>query len=155
MTEPGVLLTQLRQARLQAGLSLADLATELGVDRVWLAAALRGQHPFPAAVAAALLRRFDLSESGAGALTAVPFRGSFGTLPPSDPTIYRLYEVLQVYGPALKDLIHEEFGDGIMSAINFRLELEREPHPDGDRVRIAMTGKFLPYHWAAAPADPS
>ncbi len=66
---------------------------------------------------------------------------------PTDPTIYRFYEILQVYGPALKALIHEEFGDGIMSAIAFNMDLEREEHEQGDRVRITMSGKFLQYAW--------
>jgi cyanate lyase len=66
---------------------------------------------------------------------------------PADPTIYRFYEVLQVYGPTIKELIHEEFGDGIMSAINFRLDVRRAPDPAGDRVVVTLDGKFLPYQW--------
>jgi cyanate lyase len=69
---------------------------------------------------------------------------------PTDPTIYRLYEVLQVYGGAIRELIHEEFGDGIMSAINFRIDIARKPHPAGDRV-VTLDGKFLPYDWTSAP----
>ena len=69
---------------------------------------------------------------------------------PTDPTIYRLYEALQVYGPALKELIHEKFGDGIMSAINFSIDIEKKPHPGGDRVVITLDGKFLSYEWNAA-----
>lgn len=143
------LLSQLAAARQARHLTLAELAAQTGTDRVWLAAALDGQHPMPLALAQTLLRTLGLDPAHAPALTAVPMRGAFQTLPPIDPTLYRLYEVLQVYGPALKTLIHKEFGDGIMSAINFRLELHREPHPDGDRVVITMAGKFLPYHWAA------
>ncbi|WP_288404378.1 cyanase [uncultured Deinococcus sp.] len=142
------LLAQIGAARQERGLTLTDLGAQLGADRVWLGAALQGQHPMPAPMAASLLGLLGLPESGAPVLTAFVSRGSFETLPPTDPTIYRLYEVLQVYGPTLKTLIHEEFGDGIMSAINFRLELGREAHPDGDRVTIKMAGKFLPYHWA-------
>ena len=74
-------------------------------------------------------------------------RGSFDQLPPTDPTIYRFYEALQVYGPALKALVHEDFGDGIMSAINFNMAIDRVEHPDGDRVRVTLEGKFLPYNW--------
>ena len=77
----------------------------------------------------------------------IPTRGSFGALPPADPTIYRLYEVLQVYGPALKALIHEDCGDGIMSAITFNVALERRETQAGPRVRIVLDGKFLPYQW--------
>jgi cyanase len=86
-----------------------------------------------------------LSEEAIAILQEIPMRGSFATLPPTDPTIHRLYEVLRVYGPALKALIHEDFGDGIMSAINFNLALERgEPGP---RVQITMNDKWLPYQW--------
>jgi hypothetical protein len=81
------------------------------------------------------------------ALQLQPSRGALETPVPTDPTIYRFYEVLQVYGPTIKELIHEEFGDGIMSAINFRLDVQREPAPDGDRVVVVLDGKFLPYQW--------
>jgi cyanate lyase len=74
-------------------------------------------------------------------------RGSFGQLPPTDPTIYRFYEALQVYGPAIRALIHEDFGDGIMSAINFNMAVERVAHADGDRVRVTLEGKFLLSNW--------
>jgi cyanate lyase len=78
-------------------------------------------------------------------------RGGLPTHPaggvPTDPTIYRFYEAIQVYGGAIKELIHEQFGDGIMSAINFRLDVQREPAPDGDRVVVVLDGKFLPYQW--------
>jgi cyanate lyase len=74
-------------------------------------------------------------------------RGALDHEVPADPTIYRIHEVTQVYGPTIKALIHEEFGDGIMSAINFRLDLEREEDPEGDRVKITYSGKFLPYQW--------
>ena len=80
-------------------------------------------------------------------LQQIPTRGALDGPVPVDPTIYRLYEVILVYGPALKALIHEEFGDGIMSAINFRADIERVPDPAGDRVRITLDGKFLPYQW--------
>ena len=80
-------------------------------------------------------------------LAEIPTRGSYETLPPANPTVYRLYEVLQVYGPALKALIHEDFGDGIMSAITFNLAVERRESDAGPRVRITLDGKFLPYQW--------
>jgi len=83
----------------------------------------------------------------ATALQEIPSRGAHDGAVPVDPTVYRLYEIVQVYGPALKALIHEEFGDGIMSAINFKVDLERVPDPGGDRVRITLDGKFLPYQW--------
>ena len=78
-------------------------------------------------------------------LTEIPIRGSLGAAVPTDPTIYRFYEIVQVYGTTLKALIHEEFGDGIMSAIDFDLDLSRQSDPNGDRVKIVMTGKFLKY----------
>jgi cyanate lyase len=91
-----------------------------------------------------------LDESVVPVLAAVPMRGRLPTAVPTDPTIYRLYEALSVYGPALKEVIHEQFGDGIMSAINFSIDLQRKPHPGGDRVVITFDGKFLPYEWNAA-----
>jgi cyanate lyase len=95
-----------------------------------------------AAMAAALL---DLSAAEAKLLTVPPYRGSLPEFPPTDPLIYRFYELVQVYGTTWKELIQEEFGDGIMSAIDFNMTIEREPDPKGDRVKIGMSGKFLPY----------
>ena len=89
----------------------------------------------------------DLGEDVQQALQLQPTRGALDTPVPTDPTIYRFYEVLQVYGPTIKELIHEQFGDGIMSAINFRLDVRREPDPAGDRVVVVLDGKFLPYQW--------
>jgi len=89
----------------------------------------------------------DLPEGAVVALEQIPTRGGLDAAVSVDPTIYRLYELIQVYGPALKALIHEDFGDGIMSAINFRADIERVPDPAGDRVRIVFDGKFLPYQW--------
>jgi cyanate lyase len=129
-------------------LTFTQLAEQLGKPKVWLTAALLGQHPFQPEDAARVGELLGLDDEQVVVLTEVPTRGSFSpTAPPTDPTMYRLYEVLQVYGPALKQLIHEEFGDGIMSAINFNLDLERRAHPGGDRVRITLDGKFLPYAW--------
>ncbi len=89
----------------------------------------------------------ELGEDVQLALQQQPTRGALDTAVPVDPTIYRFYEVLQVYGPTIKELIHEEFGDGIMSAINFRLDVRREHDPAGDRVVVVLDGKFLPYQW--------
>jgi cyanate lyase len=86
-------------------------------------------------------------------LAAPPLRGGLPTFPaggPTDPTIYRFYEALQVYGGALKEVIHEQFGDGIMSAINFSIDLQKKSHPSGDRVVVTFDGKFLPYQWTSA-----
>jgi len=135
------------QAKLRKGVSFAALADEVGADRVWLTAALLGQHPLSEEQARSVRSALDLPEEAAAVLQEVPTRGSFTTLPPTDPTIYRLYEVLQVYGPAIKALIHEDFGDGIMSAISFNLAVGREESADGPRVQITLNGKFLPYKW--------
>jgi cyanate lyase len=136
-----------RDAMQQERIMYGELARELGRPPLWIAAALMGQHPFKAEEAATLVEKLDLPAEAAAALEAIPSRGALEDAVPTDPTIYRLYEVVQVYGPAMKALIHEEFGDGIMSAINFSSTVERVEHEDGDRVRITMEGKFLPYQW--------
>jgi cyanate lyase len=138
---------QILAAKRSKGLSFTQIAEDLGADRVWLTAALYGQHPLTVDQAARLIDLLDLPQEAANVLAEVPTRGSFASLPPTDPTIYRLYEVLQVYGPALKALIHEDFGDGIMSAITFNVGLERRESDAGPRVRITFDGKFLPYQW--------
>jgi cyanate lyase len=141
----------MQEARRVRRLSFTQLASELGQPPVWLTAALLGQHPINPGLAQKVLHLLQIPEAQHAELIAVlkdaPMRGSFETWPPTDPTVYRLYEVLQVYGPALKELLHEEFGDGIMSAINFQLDVQRQPHPGGDRVVITLNGKFLPYAW--------
>ena len=131
----------------ERGLTFAELAERLELPVVWFAAAVLGQHPFPPDKATLLVEDLGLDAGVIAALVLVPTRGALEEPVPVDPTIYRLYEVIQVYGPALKALINEEFGDGIMSAINFKLDLERVPDPGGDRVRITLDGKFLPYQW--------
>jgi cyanate lyase len=138
---------QILAAKRRQGLSFTQIAERVGADRVWLTAALHGQHPLSGEQAAAVSELLELPEEAGAVLQEIPTRGSFEALPPADPTIYRLYEVLQVYGPALKALIHEDFGDGIMSAITFNMALERRETDAGPRVRITLDGKFLPYHW--------
>ena len=136
------------EARRRKELSYGDIAESLGTDRVWTTAALLGQHPFPSELSERVVELLDLPEDAAAVLAEIPTRGSLETIPPADPTLYRLYEVLEVYGPALKALIHEDFGDGIMSAISFNVALERDDVADeGPRVRITLDGKFLPYAW--------
>jgi cyanate lyase len=98
----------------------------------------------PKKAAAEAASALDIAEAE-DFLTQIPMRGSLGQAVPTDPVIYRFYEIVQVYGTTLKALIEEEFGDGIMSAIDFDLDLSRQPDPHGDRVRIVMTGKFLKY----------
>ena len=127
------------------GLKWADVAREVGLSKEWVTAACLGQMTLDAGQAAVIARLFDLSEAEARWLQVVPYKGSLPTAVPTDPLIYRIHELVSVYGTTFKELIHEEFGDGIMSAIDFRMDLQREPDPKGDRVSITMSGKFLPY----------
>jgi cyanate lyase len=141
---------QIIAARLAKGLTWQQLADTIGKPVVWTTAALLGQHPIPSEQGHKLVELLGLDASVVPVLAAVPMRGGLPTAVPTDPTIYRFYEVLQVYGGAVKELIHEEFGDGIMSAINFSLNIEKKSNPAGDRVVVTLDGKFLPYDWTAA-----
>src|SRR5712675_1854675 len=141
---------QIIAARLAKGLTWQQLADAIGKPVVWTTAALLGQHPIPPEQARTLVDNLGLDTSVVPVLAAVPMRGGLPTAVPPDPTIYRFYEVLQVYGGAIKELIHEEFGDGIMSAINFSVNVEKKSNQAGDRVVVTFDGKFLPYDWAAA-----
>ncbi len=133
-------------ARIRRGLTWAAIAEEIGAPPVWTTAALLGQHPMTQAQAEQVCALLGLDETVAESLRLQPTRGSD---PPvsADPTVYRFVEALSVYGPALKELLHEEFGDGIMSAINFKVDLTRRPDPEGDRVVVTFDGKFLDYRW--------
>lgn len=133
--------------RIRKNVGWRDIADSIGQPVAWTIAALYGQHPMSKQDAAAVGALLDLDDAVIESLQTQPFRGTFDTPVPSDPTIYRFYEALNVYGPAIKELIHEEFGDGIMSAINFALTVERRPDPDGDRVVVTFDGKFLDYRW--------
>ncbi|XRQ10524.1 cyanase [Actinomadura welshii] len=133
-------------ARTRLGVAWADIAEEIGAPVVWTTAALLGQHPMTAEQAEKVCRMLSLDEAVAESLRRQPARGADPAIM-ADPTIYRFAEALSVYGPALKELIHEQFGDGIMSAINFRVELSRRPDPEGDRVVVTFDGKFLDYRW--------
>jgi cyanate lyase len=144
------LTAEIVAARLAKQLTWQQLADAIDKPVVWTIAALLGQHPIPADSGKVLVDMLGLDESAIPVLAAVPMRGGLPTAVPTDPTIYRFYEVLQVYGGAIKELIHEEFGDGIMSAINFSIDVARKPHPAGDRVVVTLDGKFLPYDWTAA-----
>jgi cyanate lyase len=132
-------------AKIEQGLTWSGIAAELGASKEWATAACLGQMTMTAEQAETAVALFGLPAEAAAILRTEPHRGSLDSAIPSDPTIYRFYELVNVYGTTLKELIHEEFGDGIMSAIDFRMNLEREPDPAGDRVRITMSGKFLPY----------
>ncbi|NYH79549.1 cyanate lyase [Actinopolyspora biskrensis] len=136
-----------REARRRKGSGYTDLAERLGVDRAWLTAALLGQHPLDARQAEQLRELLEFPEEVVPVLAEIPHRGSLESVPPTDPTIYRIYEALQVYGTTIKELINEDFGDGIMSAITFNLDVQRQETEEGPRVRIVLDGKFLPYKW--------
>ena len=130
-----------------SGVKWADIAKAVGQSKEWTTAALMGQISLTKeqALAAgnALGLNFDPEELAI--LTTVPYRGSIPTAVPTDPLIFRLYEGVNVYWSTMKALIEEEFGDGIMSAIDFTMDITREENPAGDRVKVEMTGKFLPY----------
>ena len=131
-------------AKKQKGLSFADLEKIVGRDEVWIAALFYRQASASQEEATKLVTALDLGSDVAEALTEFPTKG-LGPVVPTDPLIYRFYEIMQVYGMPLKAVIHEKFGDGIMSAIDFTLDVDKEQDPKGDRVRITMSGKFLPY----------
>ena len=136
-----------RAAKARLKVTWAQLAEAIDRPLALTTAALLGQHPMTADQADAAVALLDLGDDVREALQLQPTRGALDAPVPTDPTIYRFYEVLQVYGPTIKELIHEEFGDGIMSAINFRLDVARVPDPAGDRVVVTLDGKFLPYQW--------
>jgi cyanate lyase len=135
---------QLFTAKKEKGLSFADLEKVLGRDEVWIAALFYRQATASAEEAKKLAEALDLGPALVEPLTECPTKG-LGPVVPTDPLVYRFYEIMQVYGMPLKAVIHEKFGDGIMSAIDFTLEVEKEADPKGDRVRVVMSGKFLPY----------
>jgi cyanate lyase len=131
--------------KLEKGLRWEELADAIGQSKEWSTAACLGQMAMSAEEAGRLTQLLDLPAEAITILQVPPYRGSFEPAIPTDPLIYRFYELVSVYGTTLKALIGEEFGDGIMSAIDFSMNLEREPHAAGDRVKIVMSGKFLPY----------
>ncbi len=133
-------------ARIRQGLKWSEIAERIDAPLVWTVAALLGQHSVPAEKAAVVVEVLGLGEGVAESLTRQPTRIADDAVA-TDPTIYRFHEALAVYGPALKELIHEEFGDGIMSAINFKVDVARRADPDGDRVVVTFDGKFLDYRW--------
>ena len=126
-------------------LSWTRLGEIAGQSPVWTCAACLGQMAGPADAAARRGDALGLTAVEVALLEQIPYRGSLPAGPPTDPLIYRFHELVQVYGTTWKELIGEEFGDGIMSAIDFTMSVEREADPAGDRVRISMSGKFLPY----------
>jgi cyanate lyase len=133
------------EAKVTKGLKWEDVAKQVGLSKEWVTAGCLGQMTFDAKQAHVLAEVFGLPAEAEKWLCQVPLRGSLPTTVPTDPLIYRFYELVSVYGTTFKALIHEEFGDGIMSAIDFRMDMKREAHANGDRVNISMSGKFLPY----------
>jgi len=127
-------------------LTRKQLAAHIGTaSPILTTAALLGQMPLSPTEAENAAEILGLDDQERDLLTEIPYRGSLAQVPPADPLIYRFYELIQVYGTTWKALIQEEFGDGIMSAIDFDMQLERQPDPKGDRVKVTMSGKFLPY----------
>ncbi len=124
-----------------------------GMSPVMITGAILGNHKMTKPQAAAAAKLFGLSPAEQTMLNEVPMRGEGMQMPPSDPLIYRFYELVLVNGPAWKELIQEEFGDGIMSAIDFDMVMERLADPKGDRVKISMSGKFLPFKYYGATGN--
>jgi cyanate lyase len=135
----------LMAAKKASGLSFAQLGEAIGRDEVWVASLLYRQATASPEEAARLGELLELEPGVVEAIQEFPTKGSLDPVIPTDPLIYRFYEIMQVYGMPLKDVIQEKFGDGIMSAIDFTLEVDKEANPAGDRVKITMCGKFLPY----------
>ena len=131
--------------KVQKGIKWADVARKVGESKEWVTAACLGQMTLTAQQAEKVGKIFGLPQQAIRLLQVVPYKGSLPTAIPTDPLIYRWYELVNVYGTTIKELIHEEFGDGIMSAIDFKMGITREPDPRGDRVNVTLSGKFLPY----------
>ncbi len=131
--------------KMKSGIKWPEIAKKVGQSKEWTAAACLGQMQMTKKQAEAVGKLFDLPEEAVLLLQQAPYKGSLPTAVPTDPLIYRFYELVNVYGSTFKALIHEEFGDGIMSAIDFDLDLTRQPHEKGDRVKIVMSGKYLQY----------
>jgi cyanate lyase len=133
------------KAKKEKGLSWDQIASEVGAHKVWVTSVLLGQNSMDAESAAKVKALLDLDDEVAATLQVFPTKGSLGAAVPVDPLLYRFHEITQVYGTTFKEIIHEMFGDGIMSAIDFEVEIKRKPDPKGDRVVITFDGKFLPY----------
>lgn len=132
-------------AKKEKGLTFADLEAKLGYDEVWIASVIYRQASASEEEAAKIVEALGMGSEFAEYLTECPMKGGLDPLVPTDPPIYRFYEIMQVYGVPVKAVVHEKFGDGIMSAIDFSIDVEKEEDPKGDRVKVIMCGKFLPY----------
>ena len=135
----------LMAAKKAKGMSFADLESAMGLDEVWIASLFYGQATASKEEAEKLAELLSLDPAITAALQEFPTKGSLEPVIPTDPLIYRFYEIMQVYGMPMKDVIQEKFGDGIMSAIDFTLNIDKVEDPAGDRVKVTMCGKFLPY----------
>jgi cyanate lyase len=137
----------LLKAKEDKKLTFAAIGKEIGRSEVWVSALFYGQARATAAEAGKIVTRLGLGRNRKEVmsfLVAFPDKG-LGPVVPTDPLIYRLYEIMQVYGYPFKAIVHEKFGDGIMSAIDFTMDVEKEKDPKGDRIKVTMSGKFLPY----------
>ena len=132
-------------AKVLKSIKLKDVAEKIGLSKEWVTSACLGQMAFNKQQAEIIGEIFGLTDEAVAWLQIVPYKGSLEKSVPTDPLIYRWYEVVSVYGTTIKELIHEEFGDGIMSAIDFSMDIQRENNPNGDRVNVILSGKFLPY----------
>lgn len=132
-------------AKVSKGISWQSVSDALNLSKEWSTAACLGQMAMTKQQAEIVGDIFSLSDEAIAWLQIVPYKGSLPTSVPTDPLIYRWYEVVNVYGTTIKELIHEEFGDGIMSAIDFSMDIQREENSNGDRVNVVLSGKFLPY----------
>jgi cyanate lyase len=145
------LTEKILDAKREKGLSWKDIVGAIGgISEILVVGALLGQMRLPESLAAKVAALFGLSPTEQSMLSEVPMRGQNSPMPPTDPLLYRFYELVMVNGPAWKELIQEEFGDGIMSAIDFDMTIDRLPDPKGDRVQIIMSGKFLPFKYYGA-----
>ncbi|MBC3213098.1 cyanase [Serratia fonticola] len=132
-------------AKVRKGLTFEAINQGTGLSLAFVTAALLGQHPLPEQAARAVAAKLDLDEDAVRLLQTIPVRGSIPGGVPTDPTIYRFYEMVQIYGSTLRALVHEQFGDGVISAINFKLDIKKIQDPDGgERAVITLDGKYLP-----------
>ncbi len=140
-----ILADKIVETKIRKNLTFSDINEGTGLSLAFTTAALLGQHPLPESAAKVVAQKLELDEYDVRLLQSVPVRGSIPDRIPTDPTIYRFYEMVQVYGSTLKALVHEQFGDGIISAINFKLDIKKVPDPDGgERAIITFDGKYLP-----------
>ena len=145
ITDRSEVTSMIRAAKVKKNIKWAEVGSAIGQSKEWTTAACLGQMALTKEQAEKIAAIFGLSEEAVAWLQIAPYKGSLPAAVSTDPLIYRLNEIVAVYGTTIKELIHEEFGDGIMSAIDFSLNISREADPKGDRVKVVMSGKFLPY----------